>query len=421
MEFTDSADFSILENTKLVGCPAGGTWSTYAMYFGCFKGSMLKEYWDYGNGVLISNIPSEATVVSPIILVRKGQTVNNLLFKPMLTTDLSATYGDYVRYSGDGELNKNVSEIYNTLKNVEIRGSNNLFDIKCAEIDVKEVRYVNGSFENVATDTKELFYFQCGFYNDTESLGYGPTKIINTIGIHSLTSTVPTNATRIRLKHNGAKQDITFCWVRLSDLGLTAGDPITISIKANKINPRVQYGIQITDMQIEKSITASEYTPNYKSISVLNENVAALFDKVEEHETRLDSAETTIGNHTSTLATHTSQIAQINADLSVSYVSLANGVTLTRCGNQRIIDFSDINDAIIKSLPQLSVGDRPHHSIFTTGLRHSSGAFGCIATIKIDTNGNIIFRFVSYYNNGQAFSTFDDYDGQLAGQIVWYV
>jgi hypothetical protein len=33
----------------------------------------------------------------------------------MMTTDLSATYDDFVQYSGDGELNENVAELYNNL------------------------------------------------------------------------------------------------------------------------------------------------------------------------------------------------------------------------------------------------------------------------------------------------------------------
>jgi hypothetical protein len=63
--------------------------------------------------------------------------------------------------------------------------------------------------------------------------------------------------------------------------------------------------------------TYNDYVP-YSGDGRLNENVAALFDKVEEHETRLDSAETTIGNHTSTLATHTREISQINEDIADS-------------------------------------------------------------------------------------------------------
>jgi hypothetical protein len=49
-------------------------------------------------------------------VIRANQTLNNVTFKPMLTTDLDATYNDYVPYSGDGRLNENVAEIYNKVE-----------------------------------------------------------------------------------------------------------------------------------------------------------------------------------------------------------------------------------------------------------------------------------------------------------------
>ena len=43
-------------------------------------------------------------------------TANDLVFKPMLTTNLSATYDDFVPYTGDGEtLASDVAEIKNDL------------------------------------------------------------------------------------------------------------------------------------------------------------------------------------------------------------------------------------------------------------------------------------------------------------------
>jgi hypothetical protein len=50
------------------------------------------------------------------IAISNGYTANNLLFKPMLTTDLNATYDDYVPYTGDsGRLNEDVAEIYDNV------------------------------------------------------------------------------------------------------------------------------------------------------------------------------------------------------------------------------------------------------------------------------------------------------------------
>ena len=106
-------DWSILKNKKLVGCPKGGSKETYSLYASLLhSGTFVDSYYEIGNGVIVSNIPSNITRVEVIILIRKGQTVNNLTFKPMLTTDLNATYDDFVPYTGDsGRLNEDVAKL----------------------------------------------------------------------------------------------------------------------------------------------------------------------------------------------------------------------------------------------------------------------------------------------------------------------
>jgi hypothetical protein len=53
------------------------------------------------------------------LFVLPSATVPDITFKPMLTTDLSATYDDFVQYSGDGELNANVAEMYKTIETLK--------------------------------------------------------------------------------------------------------------------------------------------------------------------------------------------------------------------------------------------------------------------------------------------------------------
>lgn len=113
-------DFAFLKNKKLIGCPAGGSSSIYMLYISFNRDlTWLYEYDDYGNGVIVSNIPSETTVAILNIIVRDGQTVNNLTFKPMITTDLSATYDDFVPYTGDsGRLNEDVANLFDVIRPV---------------------------------------------------------------------------------------------------------------------------------------------------------------------------------------------------------------------------------------------------------------------------------------------------------------
>lgn len=88
------------EGSKLVGAPSGSSYESFFL-FAQFNGgqSTQKVYHDYGNGIKLNNIKGYETLEF-IICVISGKTVSNLTFKPMLTTDLSATYDDFVPYSG---------------------------------------------------------------------------------------------------------------------------------------------------------------------------------------------------------------------------------------------------------------------------------------------------------------------------------
>lgn len=63
---------------------------------------------DRGDGLTFSADPSTYRYECRIH-IHPNTSITSLTFKPMLTTDLQATYDDYVQYSGDGELNENVA------------------------------------------------------------------------------------------------------------------------------------------------------------------------------------------------------------------------------------------------------------------------------------------------------------------------
>ena len=61
-------------------------------------------------------IPEGTNIRNIYIAVWENQTLDNVIIKPMLTTNLSATYDDFVPYTGDGEtLVTDVAEIKNDL------------------------------------------------------------------------------------------------------------------------------------------------------------------------------------------------------------------------------------------------------------------------------------------------------------------
>ena len=98
---------------KLVGCPSK------AIVGGVRKFSIVMEGaaspWathadDIGKGGSIIVGPSENSNL--FIAVYEGATLDNLVFKPMITTNLDATYDDFVPYTGDtGKLNSDVADI----------------------------------------------------------------------------------------------------------------------------------------------------------------------------------------------------------------------------------------------------------------------------------------------------------------------
>lgn len=79
---------------KFLGAPDGCSNSTYYLYNG-----IDGKYYDVvdKNGVIV--IPNKDFEISLNAYVYKGYTVNDLLFKPMITTDLNATYDDYEPYT----------------------------------------------------------------------------------------------------------------------------------------------------------------------------------------------------------------------------------------------------------------------------------------------------------------------------------
>jgi hypothetical protein len=70
---------------------------------------------DTGNGFEFNTVDNKVTIYALRLGLLPNTTYNNVIFKPMLTDDLHATYNDYVQYSGLGKLNENVADIRKNL------------------------------------------------------------------------------------------------------------------------------------------------------------------------------------------------------------------------------------------------------------------------------------------------------------------
>ena len=105
---------------RIVGCPIGSNKDGYYIEVNAPKTNELNTYYkDIGNGITFETYNKADNNNNNIIVrirINPGITVSNLVFKPMITEDLTATYDDYVPYTGDGEtLASDVAEIKNDL------------------------------------------------------------------------------------------------------------------------------------------------------------------------------------------------------------------------------------------------------------------------------------------------------------------
>lgn len=78
-----------------------------------------KSIVDKGTGAIINDVIDNGLLS---ITILAGETLPNIVVKPMLTTNLNATYDDFVPYTGDsGRLNGDVADLLNNLGNASYK------------------------------------------------------------------------------------------------------------------------------------------------------------------------------------------------------------------------------------------------------------------------------------------------------------
>lgn len=68
-------------------------------------------WYNENTGLIVPTVDDNLLLGVLRLQLYPSTTFDNVVFKPMLTKDLDATYDDYVEYSGNGELNKNVADV----------------------------------------------------------------------------------------------------------------------------------------------------------------------------------------------------------------------------------------------------------------------------------------------------------------------
>lgn len=153
---------------KLLGVPKDSSGIMLQTNYDGSWGQSL--YWDTGNGVVLPNIEK---LQSLAILVYAGATVNHTI-KPMITTDLNATYDDFVPYTGDGKtLTHDVAKLNESLANIDRTiGVEKIFNTYISSTDgslKSSVDYITSGKINV---TPNMYYNIVGGINGTGNDNY---------------------------------------------------------------------------------------------------------------------------------------------------------------------------------------------------------------------------------------------------------
>lgn len=209
---------SPVENTvggyKLLGCPINGGDDTYRIVVSYYDNSEWKaEGSDIGNGVIIDSTYSR---LNYLIKVESGTTVNNLVFKPMITTDLSATYDDFVPYSGYDikTCGKNLLDLKNkgkdTYTNAGItytKQSDGSYKRKGTATSTPGNIWLFGGYKIVPNGTNHLltlkkgrtyFVFDCVLFSMVNGMEWVANNPSQTPGVHTITPLQDTYITGVR-------------------------------------------------------------------------------------------------------------------------------------------------------------------------------------------------------------------------------
>lgn len=105
----------INKKIKICGSPSGASLDTYGLYYGDI---ITDGTADIGDGVIYNSTDISGDFLW--IFVKNGQTINDVVFKPMITTNTNATYNDFVPYTGDtGSISRDVADIKTKIDGIE--------------------------------------------------------------------------------------------------------------------------------------------------------------------------------------------------------------------------------------------------------------------------------------------------------------
>lgn len=90
---------------------------------------------DSGSGITFK-VPTNVSETNVAVAINSGAVLHNIIIKPMLTTNLNATYNDFVSYTGNtGRLNADVALLKSNIGQVELNSPYGITTAKTLNID----------------------------------------------------------------------------------------------------------------------------------------------------------------------------------------------------------------------------------------------------------------------------------------------
>lgn len=254
------------ENTvggcKMLGCPINGSQDTYRIDVCYYNSSELNSELkavasDIGNGVIINDA---YPYLNYRLYINKGTTVTNLIFKPMVTTDLEATIDDFIPYSGYDI--KTIGK--NLIQYPYFHGSSYTTNGITFTVDSKGVIHASGTADASADATFALFrtiLVPCltvgNKYTMTASVKNGKARIF----LINVMSDVVTDIASVTANDNTESKTFTFTRVE------GALDSMGVSILK---------GTTVTDCQIkvqlEEGETSTDIAPYQSSTTKITKD-----------------------------------------------------------------------------------------------------------------------------------------------------
>lgn len=218
---------------KMVGCPSGGSAQKYFLR-SYRKGGNPEHLDEYGSGISIGSFKESESNIA--IIVKSGATVNNLIFKPMLTTDTTATYADFEPYTGgipspNPDYPQEIKSVVNPT--VKVCGKN-LLNLNSYKENVKNGITITPIFNN-----EELQYL---ILNGTFKTAEWAVIWIGTL--NPGTYTFSTQNSNVKILRNWSEQNNTFTVTDENSVYRIAINSSNMgeSVKDVKIYPQLELG-----------------------------------------------------------------------------------------------------------------------------------------------------------------------------------